>query len=67
MTSVANYLVNTDNMLEEYNKKIPVYEHSGIHTVLKKIIGNDRILMENNSNGKKFKGNFKFIFMCNMF
>jgi len=58
MTSVANYLVNPDNMLEEYQKKIPVYEHSGIHVVLKKIIGNDRILMENNSNGKNLKETF---------
>lgn len=51
MTSIANYLVNPDNMLEENEKKIPVYEHSGIHLVLKKIIGNDQILMENNING----------------
>lgn len=55
MTSVAKYLVDSDNKIEEKEKKIAVYEHAGLHMVLRKIIGHDQIL-EKSSECK-----FKFI------
>lgn len=48
MTSVANYIIDSNNTVEEKEKKVPVYEHAGLHMVLRKIIGNDLILVKNN-------------------
>lgn len=44
MTSVAKFLVDADNIIEEKEKKTAVYEHAGLHMVLRKIIGHDQIL-----------------------
>lgn len=48
MTSVANYLIDSNNKVEDKDVKVPVYEHSGLHMVLRKIIGHDKILLKNN-------------------
>lgn len=48
MTSVANYITDSNNTIEEKEKKVPVYEHAGLHMVLRKIIGNDLTLAKNN-------------------
>ncbi|CAI6354000.1 unnamed protein product [Macrosiphum euphorbiae] len=48
MTSVANYLIDPNNKVEDKDVKVPVYEHSGLHMVLRKIIGHDKILVKNN-------------------
>lgn len=47
LTSVANYLANPINEILEEKKLVPVYEHAGLHMVLKKIIGNDKVLVKN--------------------
>lgn len=52
MTSIAHYLANPDNKIEDKEKQIPVYEHAGLHIVLKKIIAHDQILLKNKSEGK---------------
>lgn len=51
MTSVANYLVDPDNTILEKEKQVSVYEHAGLHMVLRKIIGHDQTL-EKNSESK---------------
>lgn len=52
MTSIAHYLANPENNIEDKEKQIPVYEHAGLHIVLKKIIAHDQILLKNKSEGK---------------
>jgi len=48
MTSVANFLIDPKNKIKDRIGKVPVYEHSGVHMVLRKIIGHDNILVEHN-------------------
>lgn len=48
MISVANYLIDPNNKVEDKDVKVPVYEHSGLHMVLRKIINHDKILVKNN-------------------
>lgn len=49
MTTVINFIFDPKNKLKDrFLGKVPVYEHSGIHLVLRKIIGHDKILAENN-------------------
>jgi len=48
MTSIANYLIDPSNKVEDKGVKVPVYEHSGLHMVLRKIIVHDKSLVENN-------------------
>lgn len=48
MTSVSKYLIDPKNKIEEKGKDVPVYEHAGLHMVLRKIIGNDQLLVKNN-------------------
>lgn len=52
MTSVAEYLVEPSNKIVEKENKIFVYEHAGLHMVLRKIIGHDQILEKNNESNK---------------
>lgn len=52
MTSVAEYLVQPTNKIVEKEKKIALYEHAGLHMVLRKIIGHDQILEKNNESMK---------------
>lgn len=47
MTSVSKYLIEPENKIEEKGKMVPVYEHAGLHMVLRKIISNDQILVKN--------------------
>jgi len=47
MTSVASYLVDTSNKISDNDNIIPMYEHAGLHMVLRKIIGSDKILIKN--------------------
>lgn len=54
MTSVANYLIDPNNKVEDKDAKVPVYEHSGLHMVLRKIIGHDKILVKNNESMTHF-------------
>jgi len=61
MTSVAHYLIDSNNKVEDKDVKVPVYEHSGLHMVLRKIIGHDKILVKNNESMTNFK--IKIIFL----
>jgi len=58
MTSIANYLIDPDNKVEDKDVKVPVYEHSGLHMVLRKIIGHDKSLEKNNESMIHFIINF---------
>lgn len=48
MTSIVKYLVEPNNYIEENKKQTPLYEHAGLHMVLRKIIGHDHILEKHN-------------------
>lgn len=69
MTSVANYLIDPNNKVEDKDVKVPVYEHSGLHMVLRKIIAHDKILVKNNESMFNFtiKIIFLLIFDCIFF
>lgn len=54
MTSVAEYLVEPNNTIQDNKKQIPLYEHAGLHMVLRKIIGHDNILEKNNESKNNF-------------
>lgn len=54
MTSIANYLVEPSNEIEDKEKYVPLYEHASLHMVLKKIIGHDKILVKSNEGKIKF-------------
>lgn len=60
MTSVASYLVNPDSTVLEKEKEVPVYEHAGLHMVLRKIIGYDQTLDKNSES----KSNFDIVLNC---
>lgn len=66
MTSIATYLIDSNNKVEDKDVKVPVYEHSGLHMVLRKIIGHDKILVKNNESMTNFiiKIVFVIIFDC---
>lgn len=47
MTSLSKYIIEPKNKIEDNGKEVPIYEHAGLHMVLKKIIGNDQLLLKN--------------------
>lgn len=72
MTSIANYIVEPNNEIEEKEKKVPLYEHASLHMVLKKIIGHDKILLKrnegkNNSTLNVFDFNYIFLFYFKLY
>lgn len=54
MTKISEYLVKPNNVIEEKEKQVPVFEHAGLHMVLRKIIGHDQILIKNNESKNNF-------------
>lgn len=62
MTSIANYIVEPSNKIEEKEKKVPLYEHASLHMVLKKIINHDKILLSSNEGKNQIYNYYKKIF-----
>jgi len=52
MTSIAEYVANSNNKIGEKDEYINCYEHAGLHIVLKKIIAHDQNLLKNNAGSK---------------
>lgn len=63
MTSVANFLIDPKSKVKDRSGKVPIYEHSGVHMVLRKIIGYDKILAQNNEGMTHFIIKFKKIYI----
>ncbi|XP_050528827.1 protein penguin [Daktulosphaira vitifoliae] len=46
MKTVADYIVDPNNQITDKDKQVPVYEHAGLHMMLRKLIGHDQVLAD---------------------
>lgn len=57
MKAIAEFLVDSSNTIEEKGKQVPLYEHAGLHMILRKLIAHDEVLMKNNKSKTNFLTN----------